>query len=70
MMWGIPQAFLELVLFGNWSGNIKTMYMLLYHCIGKAEGTVVYGHHIRTKQFNESLFIKNDFKLKKAKFSN
>ncbi|PRP72947.1 hypothetical protein PROFUN_16239, partial [Planoprotostelium fungivorum] len=30
---------------------------------------VVYGHHIRTKQFNESLFIKNDFKPKKAKFS-
>ncbi|PRP74230.1 hypothetical protein PROFUN_16316 [Planoprotostelium fungivorum] len=27
----------------------------------------VYGHHIRTKQFNESLFIKNDFKPKKAK---
>ncbi|PRP76159.1 hypothetical protein PROFUN_15223 [Planoprotostelium fungivorum] len=30
---------------------------------------VLYGHHIRTKQFNESLFIKNDFKPKKAKFS-
>ncbi|PRP74032.1 hypothetical protein PROFUN_16408 [Planoprotostelium fungivorum] len=29
--------------------------------------SVVYGHHIRTKQFNESLFIKNDFKPKKAK---
>ncbi|PRP75264.1 hypothetical protein PROFUN_15885 [Planoprotostelium fungivorum] len=28
--------------------------------------TVVYGHHIITKQFNESLFIKNDFKPKKA----
>ncbi|PRP85642.1 bromodomain protein [Planoprotostelium fungivorum] len=28
---------------------------------------VVYGHHIRTKQFNESLFIKNDFKPKKTK---
>ncbi|PRP82487.1 hypothetical protein PROFUN_09734 [Planoprotostelium fungivorum] len=33
-----------------------------------AEDTgVVYGHHIRTKQFNESLFIKYDFKPKKAK---
>ncbi|PRP75508.1 hypothetical protein PROFUN_10686, partial [Planoprotostelium fungivorum] len=29
--------------------------------------SVVYGHHIRTKQFNESLFIKNDFKPKKTK---
>ncbi|PRP82428.1 hypothetical protein PROFUN_10128 [Planoprotostelium fungivorum] len=30
---------------------------------------VVYGHCIRTKQFNESLFIKNDFKPTKVKFS-
>ncbi|PRP82896.1 hypothetical protein PROFUN_04759 [Planoprotostelium fungivorum] len=35
----------------------------------KIDDHVVYGHHIRTKQFNESLFIKNDFKPKKAKFS-
>ncbi|PRP73461.1 hypothetical protein PROFUN_02470 [Planoprotostelium fungivorum] len=33
----------------------------------RGRGGVVYGHHIRTKQFNESLFIKNDFKPKKAK---
>ncbi|PRP83588.1 hypothetical protein PROFUN_09137, partial [Planoprotostelium fungivorum] len=32
--------------------------------------SVVYGHHIRTKQFNESLFIKNDFIPKKTKDDN
>ncbi|PRP88948.1 hypothetical protein PROFUN_02226, partial [Planoprotostelium fungivorum] len=40
-------------------------FAILYQGVKKV--SVVYGHHIRTKQFNESLFIKNDFKPKEAK---
>ncbi|PRP76083.1 hypothetical protein PROFUN_12888 [Planoprotostelium fungivorum] len=45
---------------------LSHLYLFWQNCVLSCLD-VVYGHHIRTKQFNESLFIKNDFKPKKAK---